>query len=517
MSLTKKIVYGVIALVVVWGVYHFWFAPTAPNYQLATATTGTATQIVSVTGNTAPVHQVDLAFENGGTVAAVNADVGAHVNAGAVIVQLDTSDLQAQLAQAQANVDAQNAKLQSLTAGSRPQDIQISQAQLAAAEQTLANTYAGVNTLLADAYAKSNDAVRNQLTSFFFNPESNNPELVFALTDSQLTTNINFGRLQAGTALNTWLAELGVLNATTPAPSTSTLDTALANAVNHMNIIQGFLNNVSAGLTSDTNLSPATAATYKTEVTTALNETNVGMTEVNTAIQSIASDKINVQQLQAQLALTLAGSTQSDIAAQQAQVEQAQASEQAIQVNIAKASLVAPVSGVVTVQNAKAGEIATPGVIITSLISDQGLEVDAQIAEADIGKVNVGDPTAMTLDAFQGQTFSGKVTYVDPGETLVEGVPTYKTTFQFDDLPSGVKPGMTANLDITTAVHQNVVMVPQRTVNTDANGSSTVQLYDGAGKPTSTIPVVTGIRDQAGNIEIVSGLNAGQVVVQPTD
>ena len=514
MSLTKKIVYGVIALLVIWGVYHFWFAPTAPNYQLATATIGTATQIVSVTGNTAPVHEVDLAFENGGTVAAVSAVVGDHVNAGAIIVQLDTSDLQAQLAQAQANVDTETANLQSLEAGSRPQNIQISQAQLAAAEQTLANTYAGVSTLLADAYAKSNDAVRNQLVSFFSSPESNNPQFIFTINDSQLLNNINFGRLQASTELNTWQTELVGINTSS---STSILDTMLASAAHHLTIIQNFLNNVSAGLTSNVNLSTANTATYKTDVTTALNETSAGMTEVNTAIQGIASDKINVRQLQAQLSLTLAGSTQSDIDAQQAQVEQAQASEQAIRVNITKASLVAPVSGVVTVQNAKVGEIATPGVVITSLISDQGLEVDAQIAEADIGKVSVGNPAVMTLDAFQGQTFSGKVTYIDPGETLIEGVPTYKTTFQFDNLPPSVKPGMTANIDITTAMHQNVVMVPQRAVNTDANDSSTVQLYERVGKPLATSSVTTGIRDQSGNIEITTGLSAGEVVVVPSD
>ncbi len=511
LSLIKKILLGIVVLLVVWGVYHFWFAPVSSPYQFSTAARGTLAQVVSVTGNTAPVHQVDLAFQNGGIISAINGDVGAHVNAGAAIVQLDTSNLQAQLAQAQANVDTQTAKLQSLEAGSRPQDIQISEAQLAASEQTLTNTYAGVNTLLADAYAKSNDAVRNQLSSFFSNPEGNSPQLILSINDSQLLNNIDFGRLQASTELNAWQAELVGIGAL-PSPSSSTLDTALADAASHLTIIQNFLNQVSAGLTSATNVPASTAVTYKTEVTTALNETTAGMTEINTAIQSIASEKINVQQLQAQLALTLAGSTQNDIDAQQAQVEQAQASMKSIQVSIAQSSLVAPVSGVITVQNAKVGEIATPGTVLVSTISDQGLEVDAQIAEADIGKVNIDDVASMTLDAFQGQTFSGKVTYVDPGVTLIEGVPTYKTTFQFDNLNPGVKPGMTANLDITTATHVNVIFIPQRYVVTNADGTNTVQVYHGAKTPLETRSVTTGIRDQNGNIEIVSGLSEGEVV-----
>ncbi|MGC9599085.1 MAG: efflux RND transporter periplasmic adaptor subunit [Minisyncoccia bacterium] len=511
LSVTKKILLAAAILLVAWGVYHFWFAPTASPYQFATAARGTVTQIVSVTGNTAPVHDVDLAFENGGIIASVSADVGSHVNAGGVIVRLDTSDLQSQLAQAQANVDTQAAKLQSLEAGSRPEDITISQTQLAEAEQTLANTYAGVNTLLADAYAKSNDAVRNQLASFFSNPEGNNPQWVFPITDSQLLNDINFGRLQASTELNVWATELAGISDSSPS---TTLDTALADAASHLTIIQNFLNEVSAGLTNVTNIPVSTTATYKTDVTAGLNETNAGATEINTAIQGIASEKISVQQLQAQLALTLAGSTQNDIDAQKAQVEQAQASAQSIQVSIGKASLVAPVSGVITVQNAKVGEIATPGAVLVSLISDQGLEVNAQIAEADIGKVSVGDVVSMTLDAFQGKTFSGKVTYIDPGETLVEGVPTYKTTFQFDNLGSDVKPGMTANLDITTATHENVIYIPQRYVTTNADGTYAVQAYHGAKTPLETRSVTTGIRDQNGNIEIMSGLEEGEVVAR---
>src|SRR5579864_4626118 len=89
----KKIVAAIILIIIGWFGYRALFGSSAPAYQLATAARGTMTQVVSVTGNTAPVHSVDLAFESGGTIASVNADVGAHVNAGEAIVQLDTSDL----------------------------------------------------------------------------------------------------------------------------------------------------------------------------------------------------------------------------------------------------------------------------------------------------------------------------------------------------------------------------------------------------------------------------------------
>src|SRR5438128_1824033 len=92
LSLTKKIVYGAIVLLLGWGAYRLWFAPKQSNYQLATVTRGTIVQQVSVTGNTAPVTSLDLAFETGGTISAVNFDVGAHVRAGDALARLNTSD-----------------------------------------------------------------------------------------------------------------------------------------------------------------------------------------------------------------------------------------------------------------------------------------------------------------------------------------------------------------------------------------------------------------------------------------
>lgn len=511
LSWTKRILLALAAVIVIYGGYRLWFAPPTVQYDLATAIRGTMVQEVSVTGNTAPVTNLDLGFENGGTVAVANYDVGAHVDAGAVIARLDTSDLAAQLAQAQANVDAQTAKLKSLEAGSRPEDIQSSEAALAKARQDLANMYANVMNTLADGYAKANDATRNQLAGFFNGPETLNPQLTFAVSDSQTLNNAQADRVQATTALNAWQNEISALTAASP---TNTLEQALADGTSDLAIINNLLVNASQAVTQATSLPSATVTAYKTSVTAALAEVNAGTTSVNAAAQNIASQKLTIAQLQADLALKIAGSTPEDIAAQQAQVEQAQANVQSIQVKINKASLVAPFSGVITRQDAKVGEIAAPGAVLVSLISDQGLEVDADIPEADIGKVSVGDVASMTLDAFQGQTFSGKITYIDPGEVSIEGVPTYKTTFMFDGLGPQVKPGMTANIDIISATHDNVVYIPQRAVLTDADSNRTVQVYHGSGQPIETRKVTVGIRDTNGNIEITSGLNEGEEVLR---
>jgi RND family efflux transporter MFP subunit len=494
-----------------------WFAMTRPHataYQLSTVQRGTLTEVVSVTGNVTSTKSVMLAFENGGTIAAIYDKEGDHVNAGGVIAKLDTRDLEAQLAEAQANVDAETAALEKLQAGPTSQNIAVSQTALAAAEQTLANSYLNIPNALTSAYASANDAVRNQLASFFANAETNGPQLTFPVNDSQIANNLTFERLKASTELNAWQAEDQKI---VPAMPSSTLDALLQNTLAHLAVTKTLLTTASNAVVNTTNVDSATTATYKTDVTNGLNEVNTSIGNVNALAQSIASEKAAVAQAKAQLDLTLAGATQEDIDAQTAQVEQAKANAETIQVKIDKASLVAPFGGIITMQTAKVGEIASPGIPVVSLLADRGLEIDANIAEVDIGKVIGGDVASVTLDAFQGKTFSGKVTYVSSGETLIEGVPTYKTVFQFDNLDPGVKTGMTANIDITTAVHTNVLYVPQRTVTTNADGTRTVEVYHGAKQPLEKRTVTVGIRDVNGNIEIASGLNEGDVVARAAE
>ncbi len=506
--LRRKLTWIILAILVAGGAAYYFVSKSNSNqYQFIAVQQGSIVQTVSVTGNTTPVQSLNLGFQNGGTVAAVNKNVGDTVVAGDVIARLNTSDLQAQLAQAQAGVDSATAQLQSLKAGAQPADIQASEAALASAAQSLANMYANVPNALASAYAEANDAVRNQLSPFFTNAETASPLLTFSVNNSQTANNVQFERAQASTELNNWQAELSALGLTT---NTSTLEVALQKGTAHIVVVQNLLATAAETLVQQTNLSPTTLAAYKTAITSAITETNTGSTNVNAAIQNIASQKIAIQQSQAQLNLKLAGSTTDQIAGQQALVEQAQANMQSVQVKINEASLVSPIAGVVTVENAKVGEIAASGATMVSVISNSNLEVDAYIPETDIGKVNVLDTVNMTFSAFQGQTFTGKVFYIDPAQTILQGVVDYKIKVSFDDPGSNMKSGLTANLDISTEKHDNALILPQYAVLQTDQGSFVEILTNGI---VTRVPITTGIQDEQGNVEILSGVTAGEQVL----
>lgn len=478
------------------------------TYDMISVTSGSITETVSVTGNTTPTQSVSLGFQNAGTIAAVNYDVGDHVPAGAVIASLNTSDLSASLKQAEANVDAENAKLEGLNAGAQPQDIAASQAALQKAQQDLANMYAGISDASNNAYSKASDAVYLQLNQVFTFGQSANPQLSFQTTDSQAENLAESKRITVGTELTAWQKALGTVSA---ASSQSDLTALLADNVKDLSDIRDLLATVSTALNAAPGTDPS-LATYKANVSTATSEVTSALSTLNAIPQNIASQNLTVNQLQAELALKQAGSTESDIAAQEAEVEQAEASVAAAQAKLADAEIVAPISGTITQQDAKVGQVASPSTPLVSIISNGAFEVDADVPETDIGKLAVGDAVSMTFDAFPNETFTGKVFYIDPAETINQGVVDYKIKVSFDTPDARMKSGLTSNLDITTKTHDNALILPQYAILTNDKGTF-VETLAADKKTVQTDPVTLGIQDENGNVEILSGVTAGEQVL----
>jgi len=506
-KILNKWVIGVIAVVIVGGGIYAATHRGNSSAQLISVTRGSVTETVSVTGNTTAVQNVSLGFESAGTVSRVNFEVGDKVAAGQVLASLNASDLAAQLKQAQANVDAENARLAGLQAGSRPEDIAASQAALSKAQQDLANIYAGIADKSADSYAKANDAVRTQLSVFFTNGESNNPQLTFQTNSSQAGSAAATARASATAALNSWQSDLSTV---TSASSVSDTTTLLNQGVTALSAIRNFLTSVSTALNGATSLDATTLAQYKADVTVALNEVNTASSNLNAIVQSIPSQQATVDQAKASLALKQAGSTAQDIAAQQAQVEQAQASVESVQAKLQNSQIVAPISGVITQMDAKVGQTASPNTPLVSIISQNGYEIDANIPETDIGKVAVGNTVDMTLDAFPGETFQGSVFYIDPAETITQGVVDYKIKVSFKNPDTRIKSGLTANLNIETRVRDNVLILPQYAILQNDQGTFVEVVENGK---TVNKPVTLGIQDQKGNVEITSGVTEGEQVM----
>lgn len=503
----KYIIIGII--IVVLGGGYFWFRSSkTPSYITATVARGSIAQEVSANGSVATPTMINLQFQNSGKLTYVGVKVGDSVKAGEIISRQDSSILNAQLQQAQATVNVQQAKLEGLQVGSRPEDIATSQAALDKANQDLANMYTSIKDVSTDSYAKANDAVRTQLDPFFSNSETQSPSLAYMTSDSQTKIYTEMERSSSGTALNKWQDQLTNID-----QSNNGLETLLQDEISYLATIRQLLNSVSGTLNYAPALGASTLAAYRANISTALNETNTATTNLDIISQNIASQKLTISQLQAQLDLKKAGSLPTDISAQQAQVAQAQANITSIQAQIAQMTLTAPVDGVITQANGSKGEIVSPGDIVVSIIPNVKLQIDVNVSEANIANVKLGDSVAVSLDAFPGTEWQGTVTQIDPAQTIIGGAVYYKTTVVFNKPDDRIKSGMTANVLIETGTASNTLIIPVSAIQNNSTNTF-VQLYQN-GKITNQ-NVITGLKSQDGMIEIISGISEGQLVVTGT-
>lgn len=508
----RIIVFLILAVVLAAGGYFYFGRKQNSKYEFVVAQKGDITQEVSVTGRVKPAQSVDLAFEKSGRVKGVYADVGQKVIVGQMLAELDSAELSAQLKQAQANVKAEQARLDELKRGTRPEDIEIQQVKVRNYETALEDTKINLVDKLQDAYTKADDAVRNKTDQFFSNPRTNDPQLIFG-APNQLKTDAQLKRLGIESIFISWKQKLGTL------AMDSDLIYYISDAKKNSAEVQSFLDQIALlinGLTTSSQFSQATIDGWKSDVSTARVNVNTAVNNLTAAEERLKTAESNLTLGGQELILKKSGTVPEQISAQEAKVESASASAENLQAQINKAVLRSPITGVVSEQKAKVGEIAVANTIVTSLISSARYEIEANIAEADIAKVKVEQRAIVTLDAYSSDVvFEVRVVEIDPAETIIDGVATYKTTFQFIGQDERVKSGMTANIDISIEKREGVVVIPQRAVITQS-GEKMVRIIE---SPESSNPVVkeikikTGLRGSDGNVEITEGIKEGDKVI----
>jgi HlyD family secretion protein len=230
--------------------------------------------------------------------------------------------------------------------------------------------------------------------------------------------------------------------------------------------------------------------------------------------------------------------------------EEASAALKAAEDQLDKTVFHSPIDGVITQLNVEEGEnvvtgtMNAPGTVIMTISDLAGMEVEAEIDETDIVDVRVGQKAEIEVDALADSTLTGRVTEVgNSGVTRMGGTQEEATSFIVKvlvDSPHAVlKPGMTATVEIETAVHDSVLNVPiqavaSRTASSleparkgekDGDGEQaktkrsgreeekeTEGVFAVVGDTVKFVPVVTGIADDL-SIEVAGELEVGQKVV----
>lgn len=482
-----------LAVLICIGIVGYFYIGSGTNLGATlTISSGDFREQVSVSGTVTAAQAADLGFAASGRIAGMYVKVGQYVGAGTILAETENGDLAAALTQKQAALAQAQANLAVLQAGTRPEEVAVASVAVDNAKSALVST-------IQNAYTASDDAVHNRADAFFTNPRIN-PKLSFNISDSTLRSLVERERTDIESALTNW----GLLIANL---SNENVASIAAQSQKRLAQVTAFLADANIALNQsipDQSTSAATLSTYGTTLA-------VGRTNVNTAATNLAANVSALDAVLSTLALKKAGPTSESIAAQEAAVAVAAADVRSAQSKLAATRVIAPFSGTVTRMDAKVGEIISPTTSEISMQSNGIFEVETYIPEVIIARVAAGNPATTTLDAYGSAiAFPATVVAVDPAETMKDGVPTYKTTLVFQQADPRIRSGMTANVTIVTGVLHDAIVIPAGAVGTK-DGSPYVSVVSTGSIVSRT--VVTGPSPALGQVQVLSGLSAGDVIL----
>jgi HlyD family secretion protein len=178
-----------------------------------------------------------------------------------------------------------------------------------------------------------------------------------------------------------------------------------------------------------------------------------------TLITSRASSQQDVDTAKAAYDRAIAGveSAKADVGVAEADVE-------LNETNLVKSRIVSPINGVVLKRNVDPGQTVASSLqapVLFTIAEDlTQMEVQVDVDEADVGKVNEGQQATFSVDAFPDRKFQARIRELRYGSEVVQGVVTYKAVLSTDNSELLLRPGMTATAEIIVQQVSQALTVP---------------------------------------------------------
>ena len=384
---------------------------------------------VVVDGRVVPVRNADLSLPVGGIVDEVFVREGDTVQEGDLLARLDSAQQQVAVAQAQANLQSAQAKLDEIRAGARAEEIAAAEAALAAAQARYNRL---VNGALLGQIAQAEAAVTASSAALQQVLDGADDQMLIAARADMFSAAAALEQAQRAYDLVKWRNDIGAL------PQSAQLE----QATTAYEAARARLADLEEGASA----AQITGASAQVQQAQAQLETLQ-----NTSPSDTAAAQADVAANQAQLNLLRAGARPEQIAAAEANVAAATAAVQQALVALANTELRAPFAGTIARLNVTPGEQVGPGVPIISLADVSQWQIETEdLTELDVPAVQVGTVVQLAFDALPDFTTTGTVRYVRPQGTDNRGDIVYTAVIDPADEDPRLLWNMTAVVSIAS-------------------------------------------------------------------
>jgi len=187
---------------------------------------------------------------------------------------------------------------------------------------------------------------------------------------------------------------------------------------------------------------------------------------------------------------------------------------------IASMTLISPISGIVLSRDTDKGSAVIPlssaygGTIIMIIADVSEKHFRGDVDEADIGKVHLGLPARIYVEAYPDDPFQAKLTHISPQGREEDEIVNFKIRATIDDPENRLRFGMSADAELILEEHEDILVIPEGAIIYEDDKTYVNVQDDSIPEGMRKIEITKGISDGL-RTEILSGLEEGQVVVLP--
>jgi HlyD family secretion protein len=361
---------------------------------------------VIASGEVVPPQETDLGFPVSGRVETVAVAKGDRVEAGQVLIMLETDLLEADVAQAEAALAAAQAQVALVKADPRPEQVAVAEAQVAAAEAALAQAEV----------------------------EQTRPDL--GVTQAEIAT--------AQSQVATTMADRVVAEEMHDLTMTC-VDVELGDGT--VRTICPALGPYEEGARYNAQAASAAQVAAQAELDALMRGRGGQVRAVEAGVDAAAAQR---DVARAQLETARAEASAEQVAVAEVAVSQAEAARAVALSTLDQATLRAPTAGTIIRLEIGPGETVMPGQAILTLVDLDHLHVETtDLSELDIARVAMGQPAEVYVEALE-ETVQGHVVRVLPQAELLGGDVVYRVVIELDEQPPGLRWGMSVEVEIAT-------------------------------------------------------------------